>query len=169
MKAVGLANGMVEDMYGNDGADDSYENELDDDEKKAWDKLMCKLIGIIYGRIGDAALAKVWWDTWEQCQENEDTYHYALYHCVEALRSECVHNDTIGKDIVRTQHELALQSRRRSLQAGIVHQHLVHDVFEAIVPEGMDPAGRDSAFISLSGVHPTRRRTHRVLSSFIGS
>ena len=108
--ALAYAKGMEVNMFDDDGADDSYENDLDDDEQKSWDKIMRKLYGIIYCRIGDTALAKVWSDAFEKSQDANDTYHYALYHCMEALRAECVEDDTIGKDAVRTQFELALQS-----------------------------------------------------------
>ena len=95
--ALAYAKGMEVNMFDDDGEDDSYTNDLaNDNERSKWDRMMTKLYGIIYGRIGDAGLAKIWSDAFERSQDSNDTYHYSLYHCMEALRAECVEDDVVG-------------------------------------------------------------------------
>ena len=115
MRFIAMEKGMLADTSGydlftEDGADEAHYDDLRASEKKDWMKQVYIVIGLIGQRIADSELLNIFNDKWDELKDDDDQKPYAVYLCLDELRSACISISTTTRHNVINEFKLALRS-----------------------------------------------------------
>ena len=115
MRFIAMEKGMLADTSGHDlftedGEEVAHYDGLRANEKKDWMKQVYIVIGLIGQRIADAELLNIFNDKWDELKDDDDRKSYAVYLCLDELRSACISISTTTRHNVINEFKLALRS-----------------------------------------------------------